>query len=83
MTIHPFDPAADTTAADTAWAQQESMPTAEPDALEQIMIVDGKIYVAVVVLLIVWIGIMVYIYRTDRKIDKLEQRLDRSTSNDV
>ncbi len=83
MTIHSFDATADTTAADTAWAQQESMPTAEPDALEQVMAVDGKIYVAVVVLLIVWVGIMVYIYRTDRKIDTLEQRLEQKTSNDV
>lgn len=82
MTIHPIEPTADTTAYDTSWTETP-MPTAEPDALEQVMTADGKIYVVVAVLLIVWIGIMVYLYRTDQKIDELERRIDRSISEDT
>lgn len=86
MTIHAFEPQSDSTVADSAaydsaWAQS-TPPTAQPDALEQVFTADGKIYVVVAVLLIVWIGIMTYIYRTDQKIDALERRLDDSLSED-
>jgi CcmD family protein len=85
MTIHAFEPQTDSTVADSAaydsaWAQTTT-PTAQPNALERVFTADGKIYVVVAVLVIVWIGIMTYIYRTDQKIDALERRLDDSLSN--
>ena len=92
MTIHAFEPQsdvrqsdsteADSVAYDSAWAQTTS-PEAQPDALERIFTTDGKIYVVVAVLLIVWMGIMAYVYRTDQKIDALERRVDRSISDDT
>lgn len=82
MTIHPVESAADVITRDTMWTETP-MPTAEPDALEKVMTADGKIYVVVAVLLIVWIGIMVYLYRTDQKIDRLERRVDDSISEDT
>lgn len=87
MTIHTFEPqtdstTADSTAYDTVWTETNP-PTAQPDALEQVFTADGKIYVVVAVLLIVWIGIMTYVYRTDQKIDALERRIDRSISDNT
>ncbi|MFO8233136.1 MAG: CcmD family protein [Longimonas sp.] len=84
MTIHAFEPqtdstAADSTAYDSVWTETNP-PAAQPDALERVFTADGKIYVVVAVLIIVWIGIMAYIYRTDQKIDALERRLDDSLS---
>ncbi len=87
MTIHAFEPQTDSTAADaapydTVWTETNP-PTAQPDALERVFTADGKIYVVVAVLLIVWIGIMTYVYRTDQKIDALERRIDRSISDNT
>jgi CcmD family protein len=37
---------------------------------------DGKIYVVVAVILIIFIGIVLYLVRLDRKISKLEKTID-------
>jgi CcmD family protein len=37
---------------------------------------DGKIYVVVAVILIIFIGIILYLVRLDRKISKLEKTID-------
>ena len=43
---------------------------------------DGKIYVVLAVVLLIWIGLLTVLFRTDRKIDRLERRLDRHISED-
>lgn len=92
MTIHPVPPNAapaahpqqerpDSAAVyDSTWAEQP--PGAEPRALDQIMGQGGKIYVVMAVVLIIWLGIVTYLFRTDRKIARLERRLDRDISED-
>ena len=40
--------------------------------IETVMLDNGKLLVVLAVVLIIWIGITVFIYSTDRKIDRLE-----------
>jgi hypothetical protein len=42
----------------------------------------GKIYVVLAVVLLIWIGLVTVLFRTDRKIDRLERRLDRDIPKD-
>ena len=93
MTIHPLrpsDPPAlrpeqerpDTTAAyDSTWAEQSEEPP-PPEGLDRIMGQDGKIYVVLAVVLLIWIGVVALLFRTDRRIERLERRIDRSISED-
>lgn len=96
MTIHPFPPEhgrdaltlrpqqerPDTTSPyDTTWTEQpaESQPAT---GLDRIMGTDGKIYVVLAVVLLIWFGVLVVLFRTDRRIDRLERRLERDISED-
>lgn len=64
---------------DTAWADSSYVPTAEPDALESVMMADGKIYVVLAVVLIIWFGVLFYLYRTDARLKRIEKNLDESS----
>ncbi len=82
MTIHPIQEEDTTYAAapyDSVWTSQE-VPVQPPDALEQIMLAQDKLYVVLAITLIIWTGLAVFIFRTDRKIDRLEQKLDAGIS---
>jgi hypothetical protein len=92
MTIHPIRPSEspalrpdqerpDTTAAyDSTWTEQPD--SAPPDGLDRVMGQDGKIYVVLAVVLLIWIGLLTLLFRTDRKIERLERRFDRHISED-
>jgi CcmD family protein len=53
----------------TVYAQQNNQP-----AMADLMRSNGKIYVVVAVLVIIFIGIVLYLIRLDRKISRLEKR---------
>ena len=85
MTIHPVpqDAATDTTTAtayDSVWAGRE-IPTQQPEGLERLMLADGKIYVVLAVVLIIWFGLLAFLFRTDRKIDRLEREMEHDISD--
>lgn len=85
MTIHPVpqDAAHDTTTAttyDSVWTGSE-VPTQQPDGFERVMVADGKIYVVLAVVLIIWFGLLFFLFRTDRKIDRLERELEDDISD--
>ena len=92
MTIHPIRPSEsptlrpdqerpDTTSAyDSTWTEQPD--SAPPDGLDRVMGQDGKIYVVLAVVLLIWIGLLILLFRTDRKIERLERRFDRHISED-
>lgn len=62
------------TAYDSIWtAQAEAQPAAS--TLERTMLADDKLGVVVVVLSIIWLGLLVYVWRTDAKLARLEQAL--------
>jgi CcmD family protein len=80
MTIHPIsqDAPADSaraTAYDSVWAGRAEVPTQQPAGFERIMLADGKIYVVLAVVLIIWFGLIAFLFRTDRKLDRLEQEI--------
>jgi len=85
MTIHLLYPGQETpqaqqgeaTAYDSVWAHT-NMPTAAPTPLEEVMLSHDKIYVVLAVLLIIWFGLIIFIFRTDRKVDALERTIEES-----
>ena len=54
------------------FAQEEEVEMAEG------FYADGKIYVVVAVAALVFIGIALYLYILDRKISKMEQKIDQN-----
>jgi hypothetical protein len=90
MTIHPVsgpDASAplplqvrpDTTSAyDSTWTEQPASQA--PEGLDRIMGADGKIYVVLAVVLLIWFGLVTLLVRTDRRIDRLERELDADGS---
>lgn len=65
----------DTTRYDSVWASTE-IPTKEPQGFEQFMVDGGKIYVVLAVVLIIWIGLLAFLFSTDRRIRSLERDAD-------
>jgi CcmD family protein len=62
------------TAYDSIWtAQAAAQPAAS--TLERNMLADDKLGVVVVVLSIIWLGLLLYVWRTDAKLARLEQAL--------
>ena len=68
-----------TTAFDTIWAG--GIPTQSPSPLESVMLSNDKLYVVLAVVLIIWIGITLFLLRTDKRIDKLERLVDDRISD--
>ena len=62
------------TAYDSVWASE--IPTNAASGLESVMLSHDKIYVVLMVVLIIWIGLTIFLFRTDRRLDKLERLVD-------
>jgi CcmD family protein len=60
---------------DSVWAGTE-MPEAAPVGLETVMLQQDKLYVVLAVVLIIWFGILFFLFRTDRRLAALEQAVD-------
>lgn len=63
------------TAYDSVWASEQ----ASQSAFESVFLAQDKIFVVLVVVLLIWAGISFFLFRTDRKI----ARLERSISEDI
>jgi hypothetical protein len=57
------------------WAQTE-VPTAEPLGLERYMVQQDKLYVVLAVVLIIWFGLLLLLFRTDRRLARVERDLE-------
>jgi CcmD family protein len=83
MIIHPLQE--DTTSSgesspyDSVWSNTE-VPVQQREGLEKVMLQDDKLYVVLAVVLIIWVGIIFFLYRTDRKIDRLERNMTERIS---
>ena len=66
-------------AADTTVAVLDAAARAgqRPDVLEQVMLSQGKLYVVLAVVLVVWAGVLFLLVRTDRRLGRVERELDR------
>lgn len=78
MIIHPLQE--DTTSSgesspyDSVWSNTE-VPVQQREGLEKVMLQEDKLYVVLAVVLIIWVGIIFFLYRTDRKIERLERNM--------
>ncbi len=59
---------------DTIWATA-AVPTKPPQGIERVMLAEDKLYVVLAVVLIIWFGLILFIFRTDRKLNRLERTL--------
>jgi CcmD family protein len=69
QTAPPDEPFAET------WPSTE-IPTAPPDRLEQFMVQQDKLFVVVAVVLVIWFGLLFFLFRTDRRLARIERRLN-------
>ncbi len=71
----PITPTDSTDAAvyDSVWA---AIPDAPPVGLETVMLQQDKLYVVLAVVLIIWFGVLFFLFRTDRRLAQLEDDLD-------
>jgi len=80
MIIHPLqEEQGQATPYDTLWSGEE-VPIQESTGLERMMLAQDKLYVVLAVVLIIWIGLALLVVRTDRKIERMERRLDESVT---
>ncbi len=64
-----------TTAYDSIWGG--AVPTQAPGPIEQVMLSEDKLFVVLAVVLLIWIGISIFVLRTDRRIDALERTVGK------
>jgi CcmD family protein len=62
---------------DTVTANTE-VPVAEPLPLERVMLPHDKIFVVLAVVLVIWFGLLFFLFRTDRKIKQLERTVNEN-----
>lgn len=70
-------PPTDTTSAavyDSVWAGS-ALPEAPPVGLETVMLQHDKLYVVLAVVLIIWFGLLFFLFRTDRRLARIERDL--------
>lgn len=76
MTILPIpqdsSSAGEATAYDSVWSTT-GIPAQQPAGLERTMLSEDKLFVVLAVVLIIWFGIVYFIFRTDRKLAELER----------
>lgn len=76
MTIHPIQTSSgQSTPYDSVWTETE-VPVQQEQGLEKVMLAEDKLYVVLAVVLIIWIGLIFFVYRTDRRIAELERKMD-------
>lgn len=69
------------TAYDSIWAAPASVaPPSSP--LEAFMLTNDKLFTVLIVVLIIWFGIVFFIWRTDRKLTRLERTLDERIADE-
>ncbi len=69
------------TAYDSTWATGQ-IPEQGPVGTERVMLAQDKLYVVLAVVLVIWLGIAYYIFRTDRKIVALEKAASERTAGE-
>ena len=62
------------TAYDSTWAT-EQIPEMGPVGSETVMLAEDKLFVVLAVVLIIWSGIVFYLFKTDRQILALEKTI--------
>ena len=63
------------TAFDSIWANPD-VPVQTLNWLDQLMLSQDKLFVVLAVVLIIWFGLVFFVFRTDRKLHRLERTLE-------
>ena len=71
---------ADTTVAVLDPAAAQAVSEQPPAGIERVMLAEDKLPVVLAVVLIVWLGVLVLLFRTDRRLARVERRLDETES---
>ena len=69
------------TAYDSVWANPD-MPVQTVSSLDQLLLAQDKLFVVLAVVLIIWFGLVFFVFRTDRKLSRLERTLDERIAQD-
>ncbi|MEM9996810.1 MAG: CcmD family protein [Bacteroidota bacterium] len=59
-------------------ATLEGIPEQQPEGLDRMMLAEDRLPVVLAVVLVVWIGVLLMLVRTDRRLSRLERDLDAS-----
>lgn len=51
-----------------------------PEGIERIMLASDKLPVVLAIVLLIWFGLLFLLFRTERRITKIEKELDHSES---
>ncbi len=60
---------------DSIWGNPD-VPVQAVSGLDQVMLSNDKLFVVMAVALIIWFGLVFFVFRTDRKLDRLERTLN-------
>ena len=60
---------------DSIWDTPDG-PVQAVSGLDQVMLSEDKLFVVLAVALLIWFGLVFFVFRTDRKLDRLERSLD-------
>ena len=64
---------------DSVWTD---LPDAPPVGLETVMLQNDKLWVVLAVVLIIWFGLLFVLFRTDRRLARVEKALDARPERD-
>ena len=64
------------TAYDSVWVNTDT-PVQTLNWLDQVMLSQDKLFVVMAVVLLIWFGLIFFIFRTDRKLGRLERTLEK------
>lgn len=59
---------------------QQGLPEKPPQGIETVMLAQDKLPVVLAVVLLIWFGLLLLLFRTDRHISRLERELRRDKS---
>jgi len=66
---------------DTLRAAQDTVvsildiPTRPPEGIERVMLAEDKLYVVLAVVLVIWFGLLAFLFMTERRLRRLEAQL--------
>ncbi|MDX1419877.1 MAG: hypothetical protein R3181_07920 [Rubricoccaceae bacterium] len=76
MQLAPDAPAAqDTTVAVLDPEAAQALTTQPPQGIERVMLAEDKLPVVLAVVLVIWLGLLLLLYRTDRRLARVERDL--------
>lgn len=54
----------------------EAITEQRPEGIERVMLAQDKLPVVLAVVLVIWLGIALLLFRTDRRLSRIERQLD-------